>query len=83
MKKHSKVLKILYSNYSGKLKPNLISLFDEMGEKLSLMQLASVWKMFKDFELDEFMTIRETQHLVQKITTQKKKSYHDTSMLDY
>ena len=50
---------------------------------MSLMQLASVWKMFKDFELDEFMTIRETQYLVQKITTQKKKSYHDTSMLDY
>ena len=83
MKKYNKVLKILYSNYSGRLKPNSISCFDEMGEKLGLMQTASFWKIFKDFELDEFMTIREAQYLVQKINTIKKKSYHDTSLLDF
>ncbi len=83
MKKYNKVIKILYSNYSGKLKTNSISCFDEMGEKLSLMQIASCWKMFKDFELDEFMTIREAQYLAQKINTIKKKSYHDTSLLDF
>ena len=83
MKKHNKVLKILYTNYSGKLKTNSVSCFDEMGEKLSLMQIASLWKMFKDFKLDEFMAIREAQYLVQKINTIKKKSYYDTSLLDF
>ena len=39
--------------------------------------------MFKDFELDEFMTIREAQYLAQKINAMKKKSYHDTSLLDF
>lgn len=47
------------------------------------MQVASAWKLFKDFELDEFITIRETQYLVQKINTHNKKSYYDTSMLDF
>lgn len=83
MKKYNKVLKIFYSNYGGKLRPNSISLFDEMAEKQSLMTVANVWKLFKDFELDQFMTIREAQYLVQKINSQKKKSYYDTSLLDF
>lgn len=29
------------------------------------------------------MTIRQAQYLVQKINSQKKKSYYDTSLLDF
>lgn len=47
------------------------------------MQVATVWKLFKDYELDEFMSIREAQYLIQKINTQKKKPYYDTSLLDF
>jgi hypothetical protein len=83
MKKHNKVLKVFYANYGGKLRPNSISLFEELAEKQSLMQVANVWRLFKDYELDEFMTIREAQYLVQKINTQKKKSYCDMNLLDF
>lgn len=58
MKKYNKVLKFFYSNYGGKLRPSSITLFDQIAEKQSLMTVANVWKLFKDFQLDAFLTIR-------------------------
>lgn len=49
MKKYNRVLKVFYSNYGGKLRPNSINYFDEIAEKQSLMTVANVWKLFKDF----------------------------------
>lgn len=82
-KKYNKVLRLFYSTYGGKLRPNSLGLFDELAEKNSLMQVADAWKLLKDYRLDEFITIRETQYLVQKINAQNKKPYGDTNLLDF
>lgn len=83
MKKYNKILKLFYSAYGGKLTPNSLSLFDELAQKNNLMQVANVWKLFKHYRLDEFMTIREAQYLVQKVNALKKKTYGDNSLLDF
>jgi hypothetical protein len=57
LKKYNKVLKLYYSMYS-KSKTNNLNLFDDLAERNSVMQVANVWKLFKDHFLDEFMTVK-------------------------
>ena len=67
----------------SKSKTNNLNLFDDLAERNSVMQVANVWKLFRDHFLDEFMTVKQAQFLVQKINASKKKSYNDMSLLDF
>jgi hypothetical protein len=47
------------------------------------MQTANVWKLFRDHDLDLFITVKEVHFTVQKINAHLKKQYKDSSVLDY
>lgn len=54
-----------------------------MSQTANLMQTANVWKLIRDHDLDEFITVKEVQFTVQKINSYLKKQYSDSSLLDY
>jgi hypothetical protein len=81
-KRYSKLFRLYYTNY-GKLRPNNIKLFEDFSERGGLMQSANVWKLLRDHQLDEYVTVNEVQYLVQRINAHFKKDYRDSSLLDY
>lgn len=76
-------MRVFYSNYGGKLKVSPTGLIEEQTEKQFLLHLSNVWKLLKDYQLDEFMTIKEAQFMVHKLNTIKRKGYNDTNLLDF
>lgn len=46
------------------------------------MQLANVWKLLKDHYLDEFITIKEVQRIVQKLNAANK-TFKDSLLIDF
>lgn len=47
------------------------------------MQSANAWKLLRDHNLDNFITIKEVHYTIQKINALLKKEYKDSSLLDY
>ena len=76
-------MKVYYHNYGGKLRPNTLKLFEDVSHNGYMMQIANVWKLLRDNDLDLFITVKEIQHTVQKINAHLKKEYQDYSMLDF
>ncbi len=82
MKKYSKIIKLYYNVYGGRLRPNNVKLFEELSEKNSLMQSANVWKLLKDHTLDEFITVKQVNYIIQKVNAILKKQFADSLHLD-
>lgn len=73
MKKYQRILKVLYSNYSGHHKPKKLDNFIEIAEKYHLLTSSSLWKLLKEHCLDEYLTVREVNFLCKKININLKK----------
>lgn len=82
MKKYHRVLLVYFNTYAGTFRTNNALLFDKLDEKKQLMQLANVWKLLKDHYLDEFITIKEVQRIVQKLNAANK-TFKDSLLIDF
>ena len=82
-KKYSKLFKVYYTNYGGKLRPNTLKLFEDVSHQAYLMQSANAMKLLRDNDLDLFITVKEVQHTVQKINYSLKKNWQDSSLMDF
>lgn len=72
-----------YNTYSGFHKPKALDSFDKISEKGNTLFTKSLWKMFKDHTLDEFITVREMQYLVKRINFNLNKDFDDLGQLDF
>ena len=83
MKRYQKILKIYYHEYSGFHKPKALDQFDKIAEKGNFLYNKSLWKLLRDHTLDEFITVKECQHLIKKINYKLDKKFDDPSCLDF
>ena len=56
MKKYQKVLKLYYNTYQGTFRVGAHKTFDEIGERFSLLEAASTWKILKDHRLEAYIS---------------------------
>jgi hypothetical protein len=52
LKKYSKILKVYYNLYGGRLRPVTLKLFEDISDRNHLMQSSNVWKLLRDHGLD-------------------------------
>ena len=58
MKKYQRVIKVLYTRYSGHNKPKKIDNFTEMADHYHLLVSKSSWQLIRDHSLDDYITVR-------------------------
>ena len=83
MKKFTKLFRVCYHDNGGKLRPNTMRLFEDVSHSGTMMQGANAWRWLRDNDLDLFISVKEVQHLVQKINAHLKKEYQDYSYMDF
>lgn len=83
MKKYQRVFKVLYGNYSGHHKPKKLDNFTEIAQQYHLLTSAGSWKLLKDHNLDEYITVKEVQYLIKRLNIRLKKEFQDMTCLDY
>ena len=57
MKRYNKIIKLIFNQYTNSKKINAVKTFDEIIEKKQTIEAGAIWKLVRDYTLDEFITL--------------------------
>ena len=57
MKRYNKIIKLIFDQYTNSKIINAVKTFDEIIEKKQTIEAGAIWKLVRDYTLDEFITL--------------------------